>query len=63
MIGLPSLEARLGSWVDGALAEKKLRLDEKTRQWCLVEFDRTATEIDLLLERRGQTSAPSMTPC
>ncbi|MBO9589455.1 DUF6538 domain-containing protein [Devosia sp.] len=54
MIGHPSLEARLGSWVDGALAEKKLRVDEKTRQRCLVEFDRAATEIALLLERRGK---------
>jgi integrase len=54
MIGPPSLEARLGSWVDGALAEKKLRVDEKTRQRCLVEFDRTAMEIALLLERRGK---------
>lgn len=53
MIGVPSLEARLGSWVDGALAEKKLRVDEKTRQRCLSEFDRAAGDLALLLERRG----------
>ena len=54
LIGAPSLEARLGSWVDGALAQKQLRVDEKTRQRCLVEFDRAASDIAQLLERRGQ---------
>lgn len=54
MIGTPSLEARLGSWVDGALAAKQLRVDEKTRQRCLAEFDRAAGDLALLLERRGK---------
>jgi integrase len=54
MIGAPSLEARLGSWVDGALAQKQLRVDEKTRHRCLVEFDRAAGDLALLLERRGK---------
>lgn len=53
MIGAPTLEARLGSWVDGALAAKQLRVDEKTRQRCLVEFDKAAGDLALLLERRG----------
>lgn len=54
MIGARSLEARLGSWVDGALAEKKLSVDERTRTRCLVEFDRMAGDLALLLERRGK---------
>lgn len=54
LIGTPSLEARLGSWVDGALAQKQLRVDEKTRQRCLVEFDRAAGDLAMLLERRGK---------
>jgi len=54
MIGAPSLEARLGSWVDGALAEKQLRVDKETRQRCLVEFDRAVGDLALLLERRGK---------
>jgi len=54
MIPAPSLAARLGSWVDGALAEKQLRVDEETRQRCLVEFDRAAGDLALLLERRGK---------
>lgn len=54
LIGTPPLEARLGSWVDGALAQKQLRVDEKTRQRCLVEFDRAAGDLAILLERRGR---------
>lgn len=54
LIGPPSVEERLGTWVDGALAEKKLQVDEQTRQRCLVEFDRAAGDLALLLERRGR---------
>ncbi|MBI4047730.1 MAG: hypothetical protein HY371_13020, partial [Devosia nanyangense] len=54
MIGAPSLEARLGSWVDGALAQHHLVVDEETRQRMLVEFDKAVGDIADLLERRGQ---------
>jgi len=54
MIGTTSLETRLGTWVDGALAQKHIRVDAETRQRCLVEFDRAAGDIALLLERRGK---------
>lgn len=53
MIAAPSLEARLGSWVDGALAEHHLKVDDDTRRRMLIEFDRAAGEIAMLLERRG----------
>lgn len=54
MIGRPSLEQRLGSWVDEALSAKQLRVDDKTRQRCLVEFDKAVGDLALLLERRGK---------
>ncbi len=54
MIGAPSVDARLGSWVDGALAQKQLRVDDETRQRCLAEFDRAAGDLALLLERRSK---------
>jgi integrase len=54
LIPTPSLEARLGSWVDGALAEHHLVVDENTRQRMLIEFDRAVGDVALLLERRGQ---------
>ena len=54
MIPSPTLEARLGSWVDGALAEHHLIVDDETRARMLIEFDRAVGDIALLLERRGQ---------
>lgn len=54
MIGPPPLERRLGSWVDGALAEKKIHVDDETRQKCLEVFDQAAGDIAHLLERRGR---------
>lgn len=54
MIGAPSLEARLGSWVDGALAEHHLVIDAESRQKVLEQFDKAARDLALLLERRGK---------
>ncbi|MDB5588851.1 MAG: integrase family protein [Devosia sp.] len=54
MIPAPSLEARLGTWVDGALAERHLSVDDETRKRMLHEFDRAAGDIAMLLERRGK---------
>lgn len=51
---MPSLEERLGSWVDGALAQHHLVVDENTRQRMLIEFDKAVGDIALLLERRGE---------
>lgn len=36
------------------MLKKQLRVDEETRQRCLVEFDRAACDLALLLERRGK---------
>ncbi|CDP51563.1 hypothetical protein [Devosia sp. DBB001] len=61
-IGPTSLEYRLGTWVNGALAQHHLIVDEETRQRMLVEFDRTIGDIADLLERRGQGDfSPDMT--
>lgn len=55
MIDLGSnLRARLGSWVDGALAQHHLTVTEETYQRLLVEFDRAAGDIAVLLEKRSQ---------
>lgn len=55
MINPPrTLEQRLGSWVDGALSGRHLAVDDDTYSRLLVEFDRAAGDIALLLERRGK---------
>lgn len=54
LIPMPSLDERLGSWVDGALSEHHLVVDDDTRQRMLLEFDKAVGDIALLLERRGQ---------
>ncbi len=48
-----TLLERLGTWVDGSLAEYQLTVDEKTYQRLLIEFDRAAGDIAELLERRA----------
>ena len=54
MIDLNSnLSARLGSWVDGALAARHLKVTSDTYQRLLIEFDRAAGDIAALLERRS----------
>lgn len=55
MINPPrSLEERLSSWVDGALREHHLTVDDETYQKLLVEFDRAIGDIAVLLERRSE---------
>lgn len=49
-----SLSERLGSWVDGALSTHHLTVTEETYQRLLVEFDRAASDIADLLERRAK---------
>lgn len=54
MIRPPSLEARLGSWVDGALKQHHLTVTPETYQRLLVEFDRAVGDVATLLERRSR---------
>lgn len=49
-----NLRARLGSWVEGALAQHHLTVTDETYQRLLVEFDRAAGDIAALLEKRSQ---------
>jgi integrase len=49
-----NLLARLGSWVDGALAQHHLTVTDETYQRLLEEFDRAAGDITALLAKRSQ---------
>ncbi|WP_454685518.1 DUF6538 domain-containing protein [Agrobacterium leguminum] len=48
------LRSRLGSWVEGALAQHHLTVSEDTYQRLLSEFDRAASDIADLLEKRAR---------
>ncbi|MDP9732120.1 UNVERIFIED_ORG: integrase [Rhizobium sp. SORGH_AS260] len=51
---LPDLRSRLGSWVDGALAQHHLTVTQDTYERLLLEFDRAASDIADLLEKRAK---------
>lgn len=48
-----TLREQWGSWVDGALLEHHLTVDDETYQRLLVEFDRALRDVFDLLERRA----------
>ncbi len=48
-----TLRERWGTWVDGALADRHLRVDEQSYQTLLREFDRAFGDAAALLERRA----------
>ncbi len=53
MIPPSSSRDRLGSWVEGALAERHLNVDDVTFERLLVEFDRVGDELIDLFTRRA----------
>jgi hypothetical protein len=54
-IGRPrSLSERWGTWVDGTLADHHLRVDAKSYERLLAEFDRAFGDVAELLERRAR---------
>jgi integrase len=47
------LRHQWGTWIDGELTARRLRVDEDTYARLLVEFDRAIGDLGLLLERRA----------